>query len=533
MPNPEFDAVVVGGGHNGLICAAYLARGGMRTAVLEARATPGGCASTVEAMGARVNICSCDHLPVRTVPLIEELDLAAHGLSYLEVEPGLISSFWDDHPPWALWRDVERTVEGLRRDYPGEVEGYRRLMRASRPVAELIIEMAQTTPGPRSLADVLRRRPLAAARLLAWSRRSARGLLGDFFSHEALIAPAVASGPVVWGLDGTEPGTGLGSLGYVLRHSVGVGRPVGGSGSLPVAVARSFRAEGGVLRCSTRAAAVLVEGGRVRGVRTVDGGGWDGSDGAGAGGAGAVTARVADAEVIATRRVVVACDPRMVALEGKGVPQGFAVEWNKPTPDGYESKIDAVISSLPAYRRLPDGVDQAQAFVPTTMILPSLRNLSENLAASAGGRVGDDPVFLVNVPSALDETMQPSGGGHVFSLESLYTPYELSGGWQGSDEPGRWLRRFAERTLGGFAESIVDWRAMTPPEYEKGFSLPKGHVAAFTGSPLAALLGRPPHLTRYTTPIGGLHMTGGATFPGAGVWGASGRNTAQVILARA
>lgn len=511
----DFDAVVVGAGHNGLICATYLARSGLRTAILEARPTPGGCASTVDALGARVNVCNCDHLLVRSLPLEEELDLAAHGLRYLDVDPAQSNLFWDNHPPWYLWRGTDQTIDGLRRSYPAEVDGYRRLMRAARPVAELIIELAQTLLSRRSLTDLLGRRAVAATRLFRWSRLSAQGLLRGFFNHEAMVLPALATGPIVWGLDGSTPGTGLGALGYVLRHLVGVARPAGGSGALIEAVGRSFRASGGELRCGARVDAVVVEsGGKVKGVRLADAG--DGEIG----------------EIIESKRVVVACDPRVVRLEGSGVPRDFAGAWSAPTPDGYESKIDAVVSAPPAYRHMPEGADAAHALTPTTMILPSLSTLSRNLADSARGRIGEDPVFFANVPSALDASMRPPGGGHVFSLEVLYTPFALTGGWEHSDEPARWLRRFSEHIQPGFAEGIVHWRAMTPPDYEEQFYLPKGYVASFTGSPLSALLGRPRHLTRYHTPIGGLFLTGGATYPGAGVWGASGRNTAKVILER-
>ena len=140
-----------------------------------------------------------------------------------------------------------------------------------------------------------------------------------------------------------------------------------------------------------------------------------------------------------------------------------------------------------------------------------------------------DPVFLANVPSALDPTMRSPDGGEVFSLEVLYTPYELQGGWTGTAEPERWLARYGEWVQPGFAESIVDWRVMTPLSYEQQFGMPRGHAASFSGSPLSALLGRPRHLTRYTTPVHGLFCAGAATFPGAGVWGASGRNVASVV----
>ena len=185
--------------------------------------------------------------------------------------------------------------------------------------------------------------------------------------------------------------------------------------------------------------------------------------------------------------------------------------------------------NLRSTARCRTAIGAAEALVPTTFVLPGLDALAEALAASAGGRVGEHPVFYANVPSVLDHTMRPPGGGEVFSLEVLYTPYALAGGWPGSGEPARWLEVYGETVQPGFVDSVVDWRAMTPPSYEEQFSMPRGHAAAFSGSPLSALLGRPRHLTRYTTPIGGLFCAGAATFPGAGVWGASGRNVASVV----
>ena len=146
MTHSRHDVAVVGGGHNGLICAAYLARAGLDVVALETRDEVGGCASTVSALGARVNACNCDHLSIRTTPILEELELSRHGLRYLDVDPGQLSLLWEGGPAWFLFHDVPRTLESLRLSYPGEVESYRRYVEAALPVARLLFELALGVP---------------------------------------------------------------------------------------------------------------------------------------------------------------------------------------------------------------------------------------------------------------------------------------------------------------------------------------------------------------------------------------------------
>ena len=137
--------------------------------------------------------------------------------------------------------------------------------------------------------------------------------------------------------------------------------------------------------------------------------------------------------------------------------------------------------------------------------------------------------LLANAPTAVDASLAPENR-HVFSLEALFTPYGFAAGWDDRTEPMRWLQQWQELVEPGFLDSIVDWRVHTPKSYEEQFHLPRGHATSFAGGPLATLVGREPELTRHRTPVTGLYLTGAATFPGAGVWGASGRNVARIVV---
>jgi phytoene dehydrogenase-like protein len=510
-----FDAIVVGAGHNGLVTAAYLARAGMRTALVEARAAVGGTAASEGFAGATVNICNCDHITFRTTPVIDELRLGEFGLHYLDVDPAQVCLAWSGGPPWAQFHDVERTLDSLRATYPDEVDGYRRYVKAALPAVDMVLAAASEPPRPAALtAMAVRRRLVGVPTLLRWSRRSAAGVLRDFFRSDALLGPAAVTGPMVWGVTPELPGTGLGALSYALRHRGKVGRPVGGSGMVPTALRAAFEHYGGTVLLSTKVEAILCEAGGVRGVRTATG--------------GELQAPV----------VVSACDPYRTFVEWLINPppsaEALRARWRAaPRLEGYESKIDAVVTALP---RLRDGSEElwgggGEPFAATLTVAPSLADIHRGAEMMGRGEILDRPGLLVNVPTVLDPSMAPPGR-HVFSLEALYTPYRFTRGWDDRTEPARWLDRFAELVEPGFLESITDWRAMTPDVYERDFHLPAGHAASFAAGPLAAFRNPMPESTRYETVVPGLYLTGAATFPGAGIWGASGRNCATVVLAR-
>jgi phytoene dehydrogenase-like protein len=511
MYRNDVDAVVVGAGHNGLVCAAYLARAGLRTLLVEARGSVGGTAASEPFGGGTVNICNCDHITFRTTPVIEELGLAQHGLRYLDVEPAQMNMAWDGGPAWALYKDLDRTLDSLAHTYPGEVDGYRRYLKAAAPAVQLVFEAASEPPSFGGLTrTVLARKGRGVSTLLRWSRRSAADIMREFFTADALRGPAMVTGPMVWGISPEFPGTGLGALTYALRHVGTLGRPVGGSGQVPETLRMAFEAAGGTVQLNTKVTAITCEGESVRGVHLDDG--------------TEVTARI----------VVSACNPHDTFLAWLRNPPAAAkplVErWrNTPHDEGYESKIDAIIDTLPRLPAFGDRIDPDDALRGTAIISPSLADIDRGYRLMASGEVLEQPGMFMNVPSVVDPTMAPAGK-HVVSLETLYTPYSLRGGWTGSTEPRRWLEQLATLAEPGFLDGLGEWRAMTPDRYESEFHLPAGHATSFAGGPLAALRNKSPELTRYETPVKGLYLTGAATFPGAGVWGASGRNAALTVL---
>jgi phytoene dehydrogenase-like protein len=276
-------------------------------------------------------------------------------------------------------------------------------------------------------------------------------------------------------------------------------------------------AAGGVIRTASRVSAILLDRDVVRGVELEDGTRFD------------------------APRVVVACDPTVAFVQWLR-PRGARAEqlarrWaQRPHRDGYESKLDAVVGELPTLRGIDrahgDALGVTEAWLPTTIVAPSIDGIAQAHRAMNHGQVARRPMLFVNIPSVADPTLRVGGsnGDHVLSLEVLFTPYELRGGWGASTEPERWLDCLGALVEPGFRDAIRRWRVMTPPRYEAEFSLRRGHAPSFAGGAVAALLGRDRELTRYETPIAGLYLTGAATFPGAGVWGASGRNTAAVVL---
>ena len=206
--------------------------------------------------------------------------------------------------------------------------------------------------------------------------------------------------------------------------------------------------------------------------------------------------------------VVSACDPHATFVAWlRNAPDSATPlldRWRAShQADGYESKLDAVITELPRYHQLDPTLPGRLGFEPldaTAIIAPTIDQMTKAHRLMTTGQVAERPMFFANVPSVRDPSLQV-GNDHVLSVETLFTPYRLQGGWAASSEPERWLDVYGERVQPGFRDHVERYRTMTPETYEREFFMPRGYATSFAGGPLAALRGRRPELTRYETPV--------------------------------
>ncbi len=517
MPS-KWDVIVIGGGHNGLTAATYLARHQYNVLVLERRNEVGGCASTVTALGIRVNICNCDHSMILGSGIVEELSLEGEGLRYLNLDPVKHFRVVDGAStfrPWWLFKSPEQTLDAVAQCCPGSEVDYQNYLRDALPIAKSFLEFARRPPSFSRAFKSSTVSPKATTNLLKLRRLSADQALKNWFPQETLRAPA-ASSIAVWGASPLAAGTGLAALGYALSHLVPTARPVGGSGALPHALAKAVSKAGGVIRTGAEVASIVCD---LSGVKKV---------------------LLTNGEELLTKAVITTGDPKttiLSLLSSSPTPkvQKLTNRWlATPKRSGYESKIDAVIDRPPDFgeedRQLSEKLGVHQPSGTTTVITPPTATigLAHNLALA--GKITRQPIFLSNTPDVLDSALRPLHSGHTFSLEVLYTPYHLQGGWGKSSEPNRWLEVFSSHTSNEFLSGIRRWRVLTPPDYEREFGLDQGYAPSFSGTTLDVILGRRRELTRYDTPIKGLYLAGAGTFPGAGVWGVSGRNAAWRVM---
>jgi len=508
-----YDVVVAGAGHNSLVAAAYLARAGLRCVVLEARPVLGGDTSSGELSlpGFVHDHCSTAHNLLQSSPTLrnDELHLGEYGLEYLSPDPVVHVPF-PDGSSITQWHDVERTCDELARHSARDAAAYRRLLADYEAVAPAYGRWRYTPAGwGPSLPELLADGPDANI----WLRRSQMSAW-EVIRHtfEDPHVRAFMCWMAFMTLNPLErPGGGI--LAYSLvygrqRHSWVI--PKGGSGALPLALARCIEAHGGELRTGQRVTGLVVEQGRCVGVETASG--------------ERFLARRAVLSTIHVKHLV-----EMAPTEAWGDDFRFAVDTWEP---GIPMFVAHYATSAPL--RFPVG-EGSLATVAAGTPGSVERMLAVEADVRRGRVVTDDPVLLVLCPSVADPTRAPEGG-HTLKVVG-FQPYDPGGGAPDWDERKQEVAEANLAHLRSFAPGLTDdvilesdVRSPLDQERENAHNW-RGSCHGGDTSPAQTGTFRPaPGWSAHRMPIPGLYQTGATTHPGGSVSAGPGRNAAAVLL---
>jgi phytoene dehydrogenase-like protein len=518
-----YDAIVVGGGHNGLTCAAYLARAGRRVLVLEQRERIGGAAVSEEVFpGFTFSVFSYVVSLLRP-EIIRDLELPRHGLHILPLESTLTPLPDGDY--LAQWSDHDQNRRELARHSPRDAEAYDEfglLMHEMARVVKPILSLAPPDPAslhPRDLLGLARLGrhfgSLGAAKSHAlWKllTMSAGDYLDEWFETEALKATKSASGIIGTLLGPRSPGTAYVLLHHYLGELDGVfrawGFAKGGTGSVSAAIAGAARAFGTEIRTGAPVARVLIENGRAAGVALESG------------------------EEIRARHVVSGADPRRTFLDLVGereLPADFVEAIRRFRFRGSSGKVNLALGELPDFTCLPGNGPHLRGAIS---ISPSIDYLERAYDDAKYGEFSQRPYLDIVIPSLIDPAMAPPGR-HVMSIFVQYAPYRLNGGWTDARREA-----FGDAVIDTLAEyapnlksSILHRQVITPADIERSIGLTEGNIFQGELTLQQMFFLRPaPAWAKYETPIGGLYLCGAGTHPGGGVMGAPGRLAAAAIL---
>jgi phytoene dehydrogenase-like protein len=517
------DIIIVGGGHNGLVCAAYLARAGRRVLVLERRERVGGAAMSEEVFpGFRFSVFSYVVSLLRP-EIIRELELPRHGLHILPLDSTLTPLPNGDY--LAQWGDHDRNRRELVRHSPRDAEAYDefgRLLHLMARAVKPILRMPPPDPAsidPRELLELLRvgryfrhldRKDFNA--LWKLLTMSASDYLDEWFESEALKGTKSASGIIGTLLGPRSPGTAYVLLHHYMGELDGVfrawGFAKGGNGSVSDAIAAAAQAHGAQIRTAAPVVKVLVRGGRAHGVVLESG------------------------EEIRARTVVCGTDPRRTFLGLVGeehLPGEFVEAIRRYRFRGASAKVNLALGELPSFTCMPGRGAHLRGAVS---ISPSVEYLERAYEDAKYGEISRRPYMDIVIPSMLDPSMAPPGK-HVMSIFVQYAPYHLNGGW--SDSKREALGDTVVDTLSQYAPNlkpaILHRQVVTPLDIERTVGLAEGNIFQGELSLQQMFFLRPvPAWAKYKAPLAGLYQCGAGTHPGGGVMGASGRNAAAAIL---
>ncbi len=529
----RYDAVIIGGGHNGLVSAAYLARAGLRTLVLERRHVLGGAAVTEEIVpGFRFSVASYVVSLLRP-EIIRELRLPEHGLDILPLDgtftPLPAGAGAHTGGPDYLWRvnDHGRTVRELRRWSPSDAEAYEEYGQLMVEMARFIKPILGIVPGDPTELDPRPLLPLAGlarsfgrlterqqAVFVQLMTMSAADFLDQWFETDPLKATMSASGII-----GTYQGIRSPGTAYVLLHHYmgeidgafrAWGIPKGGTGGVSLSIASAARSLGAEIRTEAAVARIMTRGDRATGVVLQDG------------------------EEIEASVVLSSADAKVTfldLLEPGTLDADFEAEVRRFKFRGSSGKVNLAVDRLPEFTCLPGVGEHLRGAISFS---PSMDDMERAYDDAKYGRWSRKPYIDMIIPTLVDPGMAPPGK-HVISCFVQYAPYKLDpslGTWDDNREA------FGDTVIDRIAEFapnirdiIVGRQVLTPLDIERTMGLTEGNIFQGELSLEQLFFNRPvPGYARFRTPVRDLWLSGSSTHPGGGLMGANGRLAALEVL---
>jgi phytoene dehydrogenase-like protein len=519
----HYDAIVVGGGHNGLVAAAYLARAGRKTLVLERRPLVGGAAVTEEVFpGFKFSVFSYVVSLLRP-EVIRELELPKHGLQILPLESTITPL--DNGDYLASWADPDESRRELCRHSTRDADAmvlFGRLMHHMALAVKPILNMVPPDPAslsPGDLRGLLKLgahfRSLGAERFHALHKLmtlSSADYLDEWFEFDGLKATKSASGIIGTFLGPRSPGTAYVLLHHYMGEIDGAfrawGFQKGGTGAISGAIASAAQAHGAEIRTDAAVERVIVKNGRATGVALASG------------------------EEIAASVVISGLDPRLTftrLVEPQALPADLVEGVRRYKFRGSSGKVNLALSGLPDFTCLPGRGPHLRGAVS---ISPSVEYLERAYDDAKYGDFSRHPYMDIVIPSMIDPGMAPPGK-HVMSIFVQYAPHNLNGGW--TDEKREAFGDTVVKTLARYApniESLILHRqVLTPADIERITGLTEGNIFQGELALQQLFFLRPvPQWAKYRTPIHGYWQCGAGTHPGGGIMGGSGRLAALEIL---
>ncbi|KOP23076.1 beta-carotene ketolase [Hapalosiphon sp. MRB220] len=533
----SYDVVIIGAGHNGLVCAAYLLKAGYSTLLLEKNSIPGGAATTEEAIpdlapGFKFNPCAIDHIFIHLGSIVRELELSKYGLEYFFCDPITFCPH-PDGKYFLAHRSVEKTCAEIERYSPRDAKKYAEFIDFWQRVTNMMIPVFNAPP--KSVIDMsgnfdweklkdlfsLLGPPNKTLDLMRTLFTSASDMIEEYFDSEFLKAPLVRMSAEL-SMPPSQKTSAIGGIMMAMRHHPGVARPRGGTGALTQALIKLVQSQGGTILTEQHVEKVLVDNGRAVGVRVKNGKEYRAKHGV-------------ISNIDAKRLFVNLMEPTDVDAADEQLRDRLS----RRIVNNNESilKIDCALSEAPRFE-YHDHKDEY--LIPSFLIADSVDHVEKAHTLPMMGQIPDAPSMFLAVPTILDPSLAPEGK-HTLWTE-FFTPYQIKGaegtglhgtGW--TEEPknqvaDRVINKLAEYTP-NLKQAIIARRVESPAELGERLGFLKGNYYHLDMTFDQMVFFRPlPEIANYTTPIEGLFLTGAGTHPGGAISGISGRNCARVFL---